>query len=634
MNLFSITYRTIIVISLVLSCTFSFAQLPVKGYLLFPIKPGQVNYLSANMGELRPNHFHAGIDIKTDFTTGLPVYAAQDGYISRIRISSYGYGNTLYITHPNGLVTVYAHLERFSADIQNYVISFQYANETFELDHYLPKGQLNVKRGDVVAKSGNSGSSGGPHLHFEIRDSLEHVLNPLQFGFTEIKDSQTPIFQKIAVKPLNINARVQNEFALKEWTASKKTDGTYGIPATIEAYGSVGLEIKVHDRMNETSNSYGVNCIELFVNGEEVFYHNIETFAFDESKYINVHIDYEHFISRRQRLERCYIADGNKLSTHKQIRNQGRLTITPGETKNIEIRIYDTYGNKSILKCTLKGVKPDDKPTSTSAVSAGSRVDENTLYIACPAQPAEQATLFMKGKAQALIPSYRLHAMNIYLYDLRKGLPDSIQCLTYKESFNFKTTIPPGKNFTYTSENLTIGFADTTLFDTLYLQVKNHVIKDGQEVFEISSPATPIFGKVNVKFCPQHEDNKSEQCYFYSVNGTNNHRFEGGEWNDADILYDIKYLGKFTVRRDIAAPQIVTKKASSSKVEFTVHDLQSGIKSFRAELNGKWVLMHYDHKTAKMWSEMQVPGEKLKGKFTLEVTDKSLNSKTITLNIP
>ena len=278
MNLFSITYRTIIVISLVLSCTFSFAQLPVKGYLLFPIKPGQVNYLSANMGELRPNHFHAGIDIKTDFTTGLPVYAAQDGYISRIRISSYGYGNTLYITHPNGLVTVYAHLERFSADIQNYVISFQYANETFELDHYLPKGQLNVKRGDVVAKSGNSGSSGGPHLHFEIRDSLEHVLNPLQFGFTEIKDSQTPIFQKIAVKPLNINARVQNEFALKEWTASKKTDGTYGIPATIEAYGSVGLEIKVHDRMNETSNSYGVNCIELFVNGEEVFYHNIETF--------------------------------------------------------------------------------------------------------------------------------------------------------------------------------------------------------------------------------------------------------------------------------------------------------------------------------------------------------------------
>lgn len=613
----------------------SYAQAPVKGYFLFPIKPGQPNYLSANMGELRPNHFHAGLDIKTDFAIGLPVYAAQDGYISRVRVSSYGYGNTLYITHPNGLVTVYAHLERFSDPIKNYVLNFQYENETFELDHYLPVNLIKIKKGDIIAKSGNSGSSGGPHLHFEVRDSLEHVLNPLQFGFSEIKDNLPPVFQKIAVRPLNMNARVQNEYALKEWPTSKKADGTYQIANPIEAFGSVGIEIKVHDRMNETSNIYGINCIELFVDGEEVFYHNIETFAFDESKYINVHIDYEHFVSHRQRLERCYVADGNKLSTYKQIRNRGRLTIAPNQTKQIEIRIYDTFGNKSILKCTLKGKAPENKTLFSSAVlTPGSKVDENTLVVACNAQPDEKASLFLKGKVTEISPAYRIHLMNIYLYDLRKGLPDSIQCVNYKENFNFVAAIPPGKSYHLEYQNLSIGFADTTLFDTLYLQVKSHAIKDGQEVFEISSPSTPIFGKVNVKYCPQHADNKSEQCYIYSVNGGKNHKFEGGEWNDNNILYDIKYLGKFTVRKDIVAPQITTKKVTSSNVEFTVFDLQSGIKSFRAELNGKWILMNYDHKTARLWSEMKPGGEKMKGTFTLEVTDKSLNSKKITITIP
>ncbi len=618
----------------VLSLT-SYAQAPVKGYFLFPIKPGQTNYLSANMGELRPNHFHAGLDIKTDFAIGLPVYAAQDGYISRVRVSSYGYGNTLYITHPNGLVTVYAHLERFSDPIKNYVLNFQYENETFELDHELPVNLIKIKKGDIIAKSGNSGSSGGPHLHFEVRDSLEHVLNPLLFGFSEIKDNLPPVFQKIAVRPLNIHSRVQNEYALKEWVTSKKADGTYQIANPIEAFGSVGIEIKVHDRMNETSNIYGINCIELFVDGEEVFYHNIETFTFDESKYINVHIDYEHLVSHRQRLERCYIADGNKLSTYKKIRNRGRLSIAPNETKHIEIRIYDTFGNKSILKCSIKGHAPENKTIFSSAVlTPGSKVDENTLVIACPAQPDEKASLFLKGKEIPITPAYRIHLMNIYLYDLRKGLPDSIQCFNYKENFNFVAAIPPGKSYTLNYQNLSIGFADTTLFDTLYLQVKNHTIKEGQEVFEISSPSTPIFGKVNVKYCPQHVDNKSEQCYIYSVNGGKNHKFEGGEWNDNNILYDIKYLGKFTVRKDIVAPQITTKKVTNSKVEFSVFDLQSGIKSFRAELNGKWILMNYDHKTARLWSETKVPGEKIKGTLTLEVTDKSLNSKTVTITIP
>jgi hypothetical protein len=629
--------RIIILLSLLLLYQITTAQqLPVKGYFMFPVNPGQKNFLSANMGELRPNHFHAGIDVKTGFAVGLPVYAAQDGYISRIRVSSYGYGNTLYITHPNGLVTVYAHLENFSSSIKNWTLNFQYQNQTFELDEYIPKDLIKVKKGEIIGKSGNSGSSGGPHLHFEIRDSLENVLNPLLFGFSEIRDNLTPIIQKVAVRPLNIDSRVQQEYALKEWIAQKKADGTYQIPSTIEASGSIGLELKVSDRMNETSNQYGVNCIELFVDGEEVFYHNIESFAFDESKYINVHIDYAHFVSSHQRLERCYVADGNRLSTYKKIRDRGRINLHPGETKQIEIRVYDAYGNKSILKCTIKGVESNkDRLYSSSILSPGSKVDENVLLIASPGQPEEKADLFFKGKKTAITPAYRIQSMNAYLYDLRKGLPDSIVCSNYKEVFNFVATIPPGKNVTVTDKTLTLSFADTTLFDTLYLQVKTDVIAQNHETFEINSPATPIFGKINVRYCPQDKATEKEKCYIYSVNGSNSHKFEGGEWNEGEnILYDIKYLGKFAIRKDTIPPQIKTKKILPSRVEFSVFDLQSGIKSFRAEINGKWLLMNYDHKTARLWSETKTPGEKLTGKLILEVTDKSLNSSTITVNLP
>ncbi|MDB5272677.1 MAG: hypothetical protein JWO58_1044 [Chitinophagaceae bacterium] len=627
--------RLILLLLLLAIYQFSTAQQVVKGYFMFPINPGQKNFLSANMGELRPNHFHAGIDVKTGFSTGLPVYAAQDGYISRVRISSYGYGNTLYITHPNGLVTVYAHLDHFNPVIKSYALNFQYQNQTFEMDEYVPANLIKIKKGEIIGKSGNSGSSGGPHLHFEIRDSLENVLNPLSFGFSEIRDNLAPIIQKIAVRPLSIDSRVQQEYALKEWIAQKKSDGTYQIPGVIEASGSIGIELKVTDRMNETSNLYGVNCIELFVNGEEIFYHNIESFSFDESKYINVHIDYAHLVSSRQRLERCYVADGNRLSTYKKIKNRGRLTISPGETKQIEIRVYDAYGNKSILKCIIKGVEANkDHIYSSSTLSSGSTVDENVLRMACKAEPDEKATLYLKGKSLVLAPAYRIQLMNVYLYDLRKGLPDSVQCFNYKEAFNFVATIPPGRNVTVEHKTLTLSFADTTLFDTLYLQVKTDVIAQNHEIFEICSPATPVFGKISVRYCPQDKATETEKCYIYSVNDNSSHKFEGGEWNEDNILYDIKYLGKFAIRRDTIPPQIKTKKILPTRIEFSAFDSQSGIKSFRAELNGKWLLMNYDHKTARLWSETKIPGEKIQGTLTLEVIDKSLNTTTVTVTIP
>ncbi|HSY61564.1 MAG TPA: M23 family metallopeptidase, partial [Cytophaga sp.] len=296
-----------------------------KGYFMFPIKPGQRNYLAANMGELRPNHFHGGMDIKTDGQIGLPVYAAADGYVSRLRVSTNGYGNTLYITHPNGLVTVYAHLDRFNATIHTYELEQLYAMKQTDIDILIPAGILPVKRGEVIARSGNTGGSGGPHLHFEIRDSRENVLNPALFGFTEIMDNIKPSFDKIAIRTMDSNSRVNDEFGRTEFAVQTSSTGKYTVTQPITAKGLLGIEIKVHDKMNETHNVYGINCIELKVDGKEVFYHNLETYAFNESRYINVHIDYETYILKRQYFQKCYVADGNNLNFYLMNPLQGKI---------------------------------------------------------------------------------------------------------------------------------------------------------------------------------------------------------------------------------------------------------------------------------------------------------------------
>src|SRR5690606_4142631 len=150
---------------------------------MFPVKPGQQNFLSGTMGEIRPNHFHGGIDIKTGAEIGWPIYAAADGYVSRYKASTYGYGNVIYLTHPNGLVTVYAHLDRFAEPIAGYMLRKQYENQSYELELKPEKDIFKFKKGDIIGYGGNTGGSGGPHLHFEIRDSNHTQYNPLRFKF-------------------------------------------------------------------------------------------------------------------------------------------------------------------------------------------------------------------------------------------------------------------------------------------------------------------------------------------------------------------------------------------------------------------------------------------------------------------
>lgn len=254
-----------------------------KGYFLFPINPGQPNYLTGSMGELRPNHFHGGLDIKTQGAVNRPVYASADGYVSRLKQSSFGYGNVLYITHPNGLTTVYGHLNEFRGPVVPELRRRQYEKQSYELEMFLEPGAYPVRRGEVVALSGNTGGSAGPHLHWEVRDQQDRQLNPLQWGgFPEIQDHVAPQLQAFAVEPLGIDSRVNQRFD-KVVCVPRVLPGP-GVatvwPDTIPCFGSVGLLVQGFDRFDNAWNKNGIQQVTMLVNGQPHYEHYIDRVPF------------------------------------------------------------------------------------------------------------------------------------------------------------------------------------------------------------------------------------------------------------------------------------------------------------------------------------------------------------------
>ncbi len=313
--------------------------------------------LSGTFGELRSNHFHSGIDIKTQKKVGIPIYAPADGYVSRIKVSQYGFGKALYINHPNGYTTVYAHLKKYAPKIQKYVKKIQYKKEDYQTGNIFPKKDLfPIKKDEIIGYTGDTGSSGGPHLHFEIRNTkTEHIINPLLFGLN-IKDTIKPNINKLMIFPLDDYARI-NQFSKKTTIPIKNlSEGNY-LADRLSANGNIGLGINTFDRLNGAYNKNGIYSLEMKLNGENIYFHNLETFSFNESKYINLLIDYEHYAKYRNRIQKTFKVDKNKLSIYKNLVNNGKLSIKNGLNYNVEIIAKDIKGNKSTLKIPIKGVE-------------------------------------------------------------------------------------------------------------------------------------------------------------------------------------------------------------------------------------------------------------------------------------
>lgn len=312
---------------------------------------------AGTFGELRNNHFHAGADIKTQRKKGLKIYATADGYVSRIKVALWGYGKVIYITHPNGYTTVYAHLSKFGDGIQEYVKDIQYKKKNYETGNIYPKkDEIPIKKGQIIGYSGNTGGFIVPHLHYEIRDSkTEHIINPLLFGL-KANDDKAPIIKKLMGYPIESKSRINNSYRKQIIEFKKTSDSTY-TTNRITAIGKIGFGINVYDLLGSALNKNGVYSIEMNVNGKRYYYHDVETFSFPESKFINLLIDYPHFAKYKSRIQKMFREKANKLSIYENLINDGIIDVKEGFSYQVEIIAKDFSGNTTTLKVPVVGKK-------------------------------------------------------------------------------------------------------------------------------------------------------------------------------------------------------------------------------------------------------------------------------------
>lgn len=311
--------------------------------------------LSGNFGELRSNHFHSGIDFKTQGVEGKPIHSVKDGYVSRISVSPWGYGNGLYITHPDGTTTVYGHLQKFSKKITAYIKEKQYAQESFNVNLMLTPDELPIKEGELVALSGNTGSSGGPHLHFEIRDTeTEETIDPIEYYKDLIQDTRPPKIQGIMVYPMQGKGIVNGSRRKLELKPVTAKNGKQILTGKIEAWGEIGLAVKAYDYMDNTSNIYGVKDITLTADNQVIFRSHLDRFAFHETRYLNSLTDFEEWKEHRSFYIKSFVEPGNRLRFIESL-DRGILTIDEPRTYHLTYRLADAFGNTTTLSIRVEG---------------------------------------------------------------------------------------------------------------------------------------------------------------------------------------------------------------------------------------------------------------------------------------
>lgn len=297
---------------------------------------------SGNFGELRANHFHAGVDFKTQGVVGKPIYAPADGYISRATVSPGGYGRAIYVTHRDGYVTVYGHLERFPSAVAERVRARQYEQETFAVDLEFAQGEFPVEQGQVLAVAGNSGYSFGPHLHFEVRAcGGNELVNPMRFYASRVRDTKPPVAYSVAVNPYPGRGLVNGS----PHSVARRFSGTV-LRDTLAVWGTVGFAIKAEDFMNDTQNRYGLYSIEMYVDDSLRFASRMDGYALGETRLINAWVDYGRYNDDGEWYLRSYVLENNPLRILHADADRGWLTVDEERPYNVEYRLADYHGNE------------------------------------------------------------------------------------------------------------------------------------------------------------------------------------------------------------------------------------------------------------------------------------------------
>lgn len=380
--------------------------------------------LSANFGELRPNHFHGGLDIKTQGVVGKPVHVVADGYVSRISVSPSGYGNALYVTHPNGYTSVYGHLDGFSPEIARYVREQQYKAESFSVNLFPDSTLFRYKQGDVIALSGNTGSSGGPHLHLELRrtDNNE-LLDPMPFYKGHVKDDRRPLSRGVMLHACAGEGMINGSTAKQtfQWA-----HGGQALDRRVEAWGKIGVAIRANDYMTGTSNVYGVRSIRLLVDSVEVFRSLTDRVAFDENRTINGWIDYDTYLRTRALYAKSYLLPGNRLRlVQSDVPGRGRVTIDEERDYRFVYLLEDAFGNRSEYAFTVHGRRqsiPEPRRTGNQWLrwSRANTITRPGMQLVIPKGMLYEdvdADVSMTCDSAAVAFTYRLHNRPVPLHD-------------------------------------------------------------------------------------------------------------------------------------------------------------------------------------------------------------------------
>ena len=434
-----------------LFCQFIFAQTQYPNdYFAPPLDiPMQ---LSGNFGELRPNHFHAGFDLKTNQREGLNVYAIADGYVSRIKISTFGNGKCIYITHPNGYTSVYGHLQTTIGAIQEYVQKTHYKEKSFEIEMFPKPGELPVTKGQLIALSGNTGSSEGPHLHFEIRDSKsEFVINPMFFGYDKnVKDTKKPTISSLYVYPMD-NTTVNQSRQPLLLNVSLQKDGTY-MASKVKANGKIGFGINAVDFDDVSGNKNGVFNVSTFVNGNQNYNYQFNTYSFDEMRYINALIDYARYKKSGQRIQKLFMKTPFALSIIKTDSLRGIVPVEPNLVSTYRIEVSDYFGNLNSITV------PIEYDTATPVIKAEPITSPYFIKV-------NKDSNFEKENMSVFFPAgtfYEDFNLNfdvknnkIYVHDdvvpVHSNFTITIKDSTYSEALRDKVFIGRGGNYNATT---------------------------------------------------------------------------------------------------------------------------------------------------------------------------------------